>query len=151
MTSPDQDAPPGQSTFADLQIHPAVLQAVSDVGYETPSAIQAATIPIQAEYEALGMDTVKLQTQYILTTGAGMLSARALAVRQAEAPASRVVAGDIGNGVRQRFERMQVGLQRIEVERGVDRLRIADHMQVAVAEIDDRLPVRPRSLQTFKR
>ena len=32
-------------TFADLQIHPAVLQAVSDVGYETPSAIQAATIP----------------------------------------------------------------------------------------------------------
>ena len=41
MTSPD-DAP---QTFADLQIHPAVLQAVSDVGYETPSAIQAATIP----------------------------------------------------------------------------------------------------------
>lgn len=32
-------------TFADLQIHPAVLQAVSDVGYETPSAIQAETIP----------------------------------------------------------------------------------------------------------
>jgi ATP-dependent RNA helicase DeaD len=41
MTSPD-DAP---QTFADLQIHPAVLQAVADVGYETPSAIQAATIP----------------------------------------------------------------------------------------------------------
>ncbi|MBA0049204.1 DEAD/DEAH box helicase [Mycobacterium sp. NPDC050853] len=32
-------------TFADLQIAPAVLRAVSDVGYETPSAIQAATIP----------------------------------------------------------------------------------------------------------
>ncbi|MGB6107556.1 MAG: DEAD/DEAH box helicase, partial [Mycobacterium sp.] len=32
-------------TFADLQIHPAVLQAVLDVGYETPSPIQAATIP----------------------------------------------------------------------------------------------------------
>lgn len=32
-------------TFADLQIHPAVLQAVVDVGYETPSPIQAATIP----------------------------------------------------------------------------------------------------------
>ncbi len=41
MTSP-QDAP---ETFADLQIHPLVLQAVADVGYETPSAIQAATIP----------------------------------------------------------------------------------------------------------
>ncbi|RRR40343.1 DEAD/DEAH box helicase [Mycolicibacter terrae] len=41
MTSPD--ALP--TTFADLQIHPSVLQAVADVGYETPSAIQAATIP----------------------------------------------------------------------------------------------------------
>ena len=40
--SPDDSSP---QTFADLQIHPAVLQAVSDVGYETPSAIQAATIP----------------------------------------------------------------------------------------------------------
>src|SRR5689334_24190613 len=45
MTSPDADTPPAESSFADLQIHPAVLQAVSDVGYETPSAIQAATIP----------------------------------------------------------------------------------------------------------
>jgi ATP-dependent RNA helicase DeaD len=32
-------------SFADLQIHPAVLQAVTDVGYESPSPIQAATIP----------------------------------------------------------------------------------------------------------
>ena len=32
-------------TFADLQIHPSVLQAIADVGYESPSAIQAATIP----------------------------------------------------------------------------------------------------------
>ena len=38
-------APPAPQTFADLQVHPAVLQAVNDVGYETPSAIQAATIP----------------------------------------------------------------------------------------------------------
>jgi ATP-dependent RNA helicase DeaD len=57
MTSPDApagsvpDSPaPSDSdtpapTFADLQIHPSVLQAVIDVGYETPSAIQAATIP----------------------------------------------------------------------------------------------------------
>jgi ATP-dependent RNA helicase DeaD len=49
MTSPedagsDAAATPPQ-TFADLQIHPKVLRAVSDVGYETPSAIQAATIP----------------------------------------------------------------------------------------------------------
>ena len=49
MTSPeagvaDSAAVPAR-TFAELQIHPAVLQAVADVGYETPSAIQAATIP----------------------------------------------------------------------------------------------------------
>ncbi len=44
MTSPDAPAPPAP-TFADLQIHPSVLRAVVDVGYETPSAIQAATIP----------------------------------------------------------------------------------------------------------
>jgi ATP-dependent RNA helicase DeaD len=48
--TPPEDAGPDAAvtspeTFADLQIHPDVLQAVSDVGYETPSAIQAATIP----------------------------------------------------------------------------------------------------------
>src|SRR5258707_6813883 len=45
MTSPDADATSAQPTFADLQIHPSVLQALADVGYESPSAIQAATIP----------------------------------------------------------------------------------------------------------
>lgn len=32
-------------SFADLGLDPAVLKALKDVGYETPSAIQAATIP----------------------------------------------------------------------------------------------------------
>jgi ATP-dependent RNA helicase DeaD len=56
MTSPDTPAEPFPDTtgslvdpttptFADLQIHPSVLKAVAEVGYETPSAIQAATIP----------------------------------------------------------------------------------------------------------
>ncbi|MFT4214842.1 MAG: DEAD/DEAH box helicase, partial [Microbacterium sp.] len=36
------DAPP---TFAGLGLEQAVLKALKDVGYETPSAIQAATIP----------------------------------------------------------------------------------------------------------
>ncbi len=45
MSSEDTDATSAEVTFADLQIHPAVLQALADVGYESPSAIQAATIP----------------------------------------------------------------------------------------------------------
>ncbi|OBK16012.1 DEAD/DEAH box helicase [Mycobacterium asiaticum] len=32
-------------TFADLHIHPDVVRALADVGYESPTAIQAATIP----------------------------------------------------------------------------------------------------------
>ena len=40
-TSPDN----ATTTFADLGLEDAVLKALKDVGYETPSAIQAATIP----------------------------------------------------------------------------------------------------------
>jgi ATP-dependent RNA helicase DeaD len=44
------------TTFADLQIHPAVLRAVADVGYETPTAIQAATIPaLMAGSDVVGL------------------------------------------------------------------------------------------------
>ena len=47
MPSPDtadSDAP-GTPTFADLGIDKRVLRALDDVGYESPSPIQAATIP----------------------------------------------------------------------------------------------------------
>jgi len=50
MTSSDTTAPPEAEpapsiTFTDLGLSDAVLKALKDVGYETPSAIQAATIP----------------------------------------------------------------------------------------------------------
>ncbi|KAA0107704.1 DEAD/DEAH box helicase [Mycolicibacterium sp. P1-5] len=76
MTSPD-DTP---QTFADLQIHPAVLQAVADVGYETPSAIQAATIPALLA----GSDVVGLAQ-----TGTGKTAAFAIPILSKIDPASR--------------------------------------------------------------
>ncbi len=45
MTLPDSSPEAASTTFADLQIHPKVLRAIADVGYESPTAIQAATIP----------------------------------------------------------------------------------------------------------
>jgi ATP-dependent RNA helicase DeaD len=42
MTTPDTEE---QRSFAELGISDAVLRALDDVGYETPSPIQAATIP----------------------------------------------------------------------------------------------------------
>ncbi|WP_343572137.1 DEAD/DEAH box helicase [Mycobacterium sp.] len=58
-------------TFADLQIHPSVLQALSDVGYESPSAIQAATIPALMQ----GSDVVGLAQ-----TGTGKTAAFAVPI-----------------------------------------------------------------------
>ncbi|MBL7644531.1 hypothetical protein INQ11_24470, partial [Escherichia coli] len=42
--SDDQPVAPEQ-TFSDLGLAPEVLKALADVGYETPSQIQALTIP----------------------------------------------------------------------------------------------------------
>jgi ATP-dependent RNA helicase DeaD len=43
-------------TFADLQIHPLVLRAIADVGYESPTAIQAATVPaLMAGSDVVGL------------------------------------------------------------------------------------------------
>ncbi|WP_267222975.1 DEAD/DEAH box helicase [Dyella silvae] len=45
MSSPSSDSQPAAVGFAALGLQPDVLRALSDVGYESPSPIQAATIP----------------------------------------------------------------------------------------------------------
>ena len=45
MSSPVSDNAPVPSGFGALALHPDVLRVLSDVGYESPSPIQAATIP----------------------------------------------------------------------------------------------------------
>jgi ATP-dependent RNA helicase DeaD len=56
MTPPQGGSDAAAETFDDLHIHPAVLQAVREVGYESPSAIQAATIPaLMAGSDVVGL------------------------------------------------------------------------------------------------
>jgi len=45
MSSPSSDSQPAAVGFAALGLHPELLRALADVGYESPSPIQAATIP----------------------------------------------------------------------------------------------------------
>src|SRR6478752_1611279 len=80
MTTSEPDENRADLTFDDLQIHPAVLQAVKDVGYESPSAIQAATIPAMLA----GSDVVGLAQ-----TGTGKTAAFAIPILSKIDPTSR--------------------------------------------------------------
>ncbi|WP_425459823.1 DEAD/DEAH box helicase [Homoserinimonas aerilata] len=71
-STPDEaETAPPSITFSDLGLSDAVLKAVRDVGYETPSAIQAATIPTLLD----GRDVVGLAQ-----TGTGKTAAFALPI-----------------------------------------------------------------------
>src|SRR6476469_4244711 len=80
MMSSDPDSTAAELTFADLQIHPSVLQAVGDVGYEKPSAIQAAIIPAMMA----GSDVVGLAQ-----TGTGKTAAFAIPILSKIDPANK--------------------------------------------------------------
>ncbi|MFY1620998.1 DEAD/DEAH box helicase, partial [Micromonospora sp. WMMD736] len=80
MTTPASDGETAIPTFADLQIHPSVRQAVTDVGYESPSPIQAATIPAMMA----GSDVVGLAQ-----TGTGKTAAFAIPILSKIDPTSK--------------------------------------------------------------
>ena len=71
MSTPDRDAPSDIPPFRDLGLADALLQTLAEVGYETPTPIQAATIPRLLEgHDVLG------QAQ----TGTGKTAAFALPI-----------------------------------------------------------------------
>ncbi|MDC8983544.1 DEAD/DEAH box helicase [Mycobacterium marinum] len=56
MANPENPPAVPPATFADLQIHPSVMRAIADVGYESPTGIQAATIPaLMAGSDVVGL------------------------------------------------------------------------------------------------
>ena len=67
----DLPAQPASPTFRDLELNEALVRALADVGYESPSPIQAATIP-----HMLGGADVVGQAQ----TGTGKTAAFALPI-----------------------------------------------------------------------
>ncbi|WP_308465607.1 DEAD/DEAH box helicase [Rathayibacter soli] len=89
MTPPESDTATATAadaqpdiTFSDLGLDDAVLKAVKDIGYETPSAIQAATIPpLMAGRDVIGL----------AQTGTGKTAAFALPILSRLDPAQKSV------------------------------------------------------------
>src|SRR5258705_11380540 len=80
MMSSDPASTAAELPVVDLQIRRSVLQAVGDVGYEKPSAIQAAVIPAMME----GSDVVGLAQ-----TGTGKPAAFAIPILSKIDPANK--------------------------------------------------------------
>src|SRR5690348_10142772 len=113
--SNDENEPTGEATpsFVDLGLDEAVLKALRDVGYETPSPIQAATIPPLME----GRDLVGLAQ-----TGTGKTAAFALPILSRldlsqKEPQALVLAPtrELAVQVAEAFEKYAVGLPGVRV------------------------------------
>jgi ATP-dependent RNA helicase DeaD len=108
----DDTAEPSQS-FSDLGLDAAVLKALKDVGYETPSAIQAATIPpLLSGRDVIGM----------AQTGTGKTAAFALPILSQldvsqQAPQALVLAPtrELALQVCEAFERYAAHLRGVRV------------------------------------
>jgi ATP-dependent RNA helicase RhlE len=61
------------TSFKDLQLHKTILRAVAELGYDSPTAVQAKTIPVVLE----GLDVISTAQ-----TGTGKTAAFALPILQ---------------------------------------------------------------------
>ncbi len=109
--------PPGTDVFSLLSELPAAqLEQIAQVINRRFAAlgdrmiVQAAVVPVKAEYTALGMDTARLQSSYILQTGLLMLLLTLLSVAASVAVgflAARTAAGLARNLRRFVFTRVE--------------------------------------------
>ncbi len=113
MASPISDGSPSSVSFADLGLGAPILKALGDVGYETPSAIQAQTIPpLMAGRDVVGL----------AQTGTGKTAAFALPIlsrldHSQKAPQALVLAPtrELALQVCEAFERYAAGHKGVHV------------------------------------
>src|SRR5665213_2225491 len=99
------------STFADLGLSESLLEALHDVGYETPSPIQEQTIPMLLE----GRDVIG-QAQ----TGSGKTAAFGLPMLQYVDPTEHEVQGLVLTPTRELCIQVTQALRTYGAKRGVD-------------------------------
>src|SRR5665213_1254696 len=99
------------STFADLGLSESLLEALHDVGYETPSPIQEQTIPLLLQ----GLDVIG-QAQ----TGSGKTAAFGLPMLQYVDPSEHEVQGLVLTPTRELCIQVTQALRAYGVRKGVD-------------------------------